>query len=68
MRTQTIGMHSLPSTMTALTLLFMILFFTMTQIAHGAGAPSRPGTTSESAAQKRAKANEYFKQGKRFRK
>jgi len=49
--------------MSASTVLFMILFFTLTQIAHGAGAPSRPSTTSESAAQKREKANVYFKQG-----
>jgi tetratricopeptide (TPR) repeat protein len=63
MKTQTTGRFWLPITMSAVTVLFTILFFTMTQIAYGAGSSSQPSTTSESAAPKREKANVYFKQG-----
>jgi tetratricopeptide (TPR) repeat protein len=35
----------------------------MNQIAFGAGAPSQASTTSESVAEKREKANAYFKEG-----
>ena len=63
MKTITIGRFRLLSTVSTLTVLMIILLFSMNQIAHGAGAPSRSTTTSESAAQKREKANVYFKAG-----
>ena len=63
MKTLTIDRSRLSSTVSALTVLSILLFFVMNQIAYGAGAPSRPSTTSEPAAQKREKANVYFKEG-----
>ncbi len=63
MKTLTIGRSIFASSLSGSTVLFVLLLFAMTQIAHGAGASSRPGTTSESAAQKRAQADVYFKQG-----
>ena len=63
MQTLTIGRYRLLSTVSPLTVMLIILFLTMNQIAFGAGAPSRSSTTSESAAEKRDKANAYFKEG-----
>ena len=63
MTTLTIGRSKLLHTMSTLSVLLFISFFTMNQIAYGAGAPSRSSTALESAAQKREKANVYFKQG-----
>ena len=63
MNTLTIGRSKLLNTVFGLTVLLLICFFTMNQMAYGAGAPSRSTTTSESAAQKREKANVYFKEG-----
>ena len=57
MKTLTIGRYRLLSTVSPLTVMLIILFLTMNQIAFGAGAPSRSSTTSESAAEKREKAS-----------
>ena len=63
MKTVTIGKYNLLNSAATLTVLLLILFFTMNQIAYGAGAPSRSSTKSVSAAEKREKANAYFKAG-----
>jgi tetratricopeptide (TPR) repeat protein len=63
MKTLTMGRYNLLNSAATLTVLLLILFFTMNQIAYGAGAPSRSSTKSESAAEKREKANAYFKAG-----
>ena len=63
MKTLTNGRYGLTGTVSTLTVLFIILFLTMNQIAFGAGAPSRSSTQSDSAAEQREKANVHFKAG-----
>ena len=63
MKTLTNGRYGLIGTVSTLTVLFIILFLTMNQIAFGAGAPSRSSTQSDSAAEQREKANVHFKAG-----
>lgn len=66
MNTLTTGRSILLSTVSTLTVLFIMLFFTMNQIAYGAGSSSQSSTKSESAAKKREKANVYFKEGEQL--
>ena len=49
---------------TGIAVILFILSFGLNQIAYGAGTSSNTSTKSESAAQKRARANEYFEEGK----
>lgn len=49
---------------TGITVILFILSFGLNQFAYGAGTSSNTNTTSESAAQKRQRANEYFEEGK----
>lgn len=64
MKTRTIDRLHLLNIMTTLTVLVLTLFFVLNQMAYGAGTSSQSTTKSESAAQKRQQANEYFEEGK----
>ena len=63
MKTLTIGRSKYLNAIPVLTVLFIILFITMNQMAYGAGSPAQPSMTD---AEKREKANVYFKEGEQL--
>jgi tetratricopeptide (TPR) repeat protein len=62
MKTLSIDKYSLLNAVSAFTVLFIIFFFTLNQIAYGAGSPSRYRSSDE----KREQANRYFKEGEQL--
>ena len=64
MRTQAINRIYTVKLLTAITAMLMIFSFALNQHVYGAGTSSKSTTKSESAAQKRERANEYFEEGK----
>ena len=62
MKILSIDKYSLLNAVSALTVLIIIFFFTMNQIAYGAGSPNRFRSSDEL----REKANKYFKEGERL--
>jgi len=66
MRAQTINRLYMLKLWTGLMIIFFILPLTLNQISYGAGTSSRSTSKSESAAQKRDRANDYFEKGKKL--
>lgn len=66
MNTQAINRLYLLKIFTGMTIMLFIGLFALNQFAYGAGASSNSNTTSESAAKKRERANEYFEEGKKL--
>ena len=64
MKTQAINRLHLLRIFTGIAVILFILSFGLNQFAYGAGTSSNTNTKSESAAQKRERANEYFEEGK----
>ena len=64
MKTQAINRIYLLKILTGITVILFILSFALNQFALGAGTSSKSSSKSESAAQKRERANEYFEEGK----
>ena len=64
MKTQAINRIYLLKIFTGITVILFILSFALNQFALGAGTSSKSSSKSESAAQKRERANEYFEEGK----
>jgi len=66
MKTQAITRLYLLKIFTGMTVIFFVLSFGWNQFAYGAGTSSKSSSKSESAAQKRERANEYFEEGKKL--
>ena len=64
MKTQTKSRLYLVNILTGFAVMLFILSFALNQFAYGAGTSSKPSTKSESDAQIRDRANEYFEEGK----
>jgi tetratricopeptide (TPR) repeat protein len=64
MKTQAINRLYRLQIVTGFAVILFILSFGLNQLAYGAGTSSNTSTKSESAAQKRERANEYFEEGK----
>ena len=64
MKTQAMNRLYLVKIFTGMTAILFILSFALNQFAYGAGTSSNSSSKSESAAQKRERANEYFEEGK----
>ena len=66
MKTQTMNRQNLVKIFTGMAAILFILSFALNQFAHAAGTSSKSSTKSESAAQIRERANEYFEEGKKL--
>ena len=64
MKTQAINRLYPLQIATGIAMILFVLSFGLNQFAYGAGTSSNTSTKSESAAQKRQRANEYFEEGK----
>ena len=64
MKTQAINRLYLLKTFVGIAVILFIFTFALNQFAHAAGTSSKSSSKSESAAQKRERANEYFAEGK----
>jgi len=67
MKTQAINRLYLIKMVNGITMILFVLSLVLSQLAYGAGSPaSRSSSKSETAAQKRERANEYFKEGQKL--
>ena len=66
MRTHHLTVNYKKYTHIILLILFAAFIFHLNQNAHAAGAPSKPGKSSKSAAEIRKEANVYFEQGEQY--